>query len=82
MLDLNASIMDGAMDCVRPQIMAAVAIIDHRSTPADSLGHGTGSEAKRRIAVPRIGCLVSSLLGIPGHCYGNCYQLRRLGFFA
>ncbi|WP_300295634.1 CusA/CzcA family heavy metal efflux RND transporter [Ferrovibrio sp.] len=58
--DLNAAIMDGAVDRVRPKAMTVLTIM------AGLLPilwiEGTGSEVMQRIAVPMIGGMVSSTL--------------------
>jgi len=57
---LNGSIMEGAVDRVRPKIMTVV------STMAGLLpimwGHGAGSDVMKRIAAPMVGGMVSSTL--------------------
>ena len=56
--DLCAGVMEGAVERVRPKIMAVVAIM------ADLLpimwGTGTGSEVMSRIAAPMVGGMISS----------------------
>jgi len=65
--DLQASIMEGAVERVRPKIMTVVAIMAGLLPIMWSTG--TGSEVMQRIAVPMIGGMVSStvltLLVIP-----------------
>ncbi|MCH7678615.1 efflux RND transporter permease subunit, partial [candidate division KSB1 bacterium] len=57
---LNGSIMEGAVDRVRPKIMTVV------STMAGLIpimwGHGAGSDVMKRIAAPMVGGMVSSTL--------------------
>lgn len=56
--DLNAAIMSGAVDRVRPKMMTVTAIIAGLLPILWS--NGTGSEVMSRIAVPMIGGMVSS----------------------
>jgi Cu(I)/Ag(I) efflux system membrane protein CusA/SilA len=56
--DLRASIMDGAVERVRPKMMTVVAIMAGLLPIMWSTG--TGSEVMQRIAVPMIGGMVSS----------------------
>jgi copper/silver efflux system protein len=58
--DLNAAIMEGAVERVRPKMMTVVAIMAGLLPILWS--SGTGSEVMRRIAVPMIGGMVSSTL--------------------
>ena len=58
--DLNAAIMVGAVDRVRPKMMTVVAIM--AGLMPILWAHGTGSEVMSRIAVPMIGGMVSSTL--------------------
>ena len=58
--DLNAAIMVGAVDRVRPKMMTVVAIM--AGLMPILWAHGTGSEIMSRIAVPMIGGMVSSTL--------------------
>ena len=57
---LTGSIMEGAVDRVRPKIMTVV------STMAGLIpimwGHGAGSDVMKRIAAPMVGGMVSSTL--------------------
>ena len=66
--DLNAAIMVGAVDRVRPKMMTVVAIMT--GLMPILWAHGTWSEIMSRIAVPMIGGMVSSslltLIVIPG----------------
>ncbi len=65
--DLNAAIMEGAVERVRPKMMTVVAIMAGLVPILWSTG--TGSEVMRRIAAPMVGGMVSStvltLLVIP-----------------
>ena len=65
--DLNAAIMEGAVERVRPKMMTVVAIM--AGLLPIMWSHGTGSEVMQRIAVPMIGGMISStvltLLVIP-----------------
>ena len=65
--DLNAAIMEGAVERVRPKMMTVIAIMAGLLPILWSTG--TGSEVMQRIAVPMIGGMVSStaltLLVIP-----------------
>ncbi len=56
--DLNAAIMVGAVERVRPKMMTVVAIM--AGLMPILWAHGTGSEVMSRIAVPMIGGMVSS----------------------
>ena len=56
--DLDAAIMEGAVERVRPKMMTVVAIMAGLLPILWS--HGTGSEVMQRIAVPMIGGMVSS----------------------
>jgi Cu(I)/Ag(I) efflux system membrane protein CusA/SilA len=56
--DLRASVMEGAVDRVRPKLMT-VATTMIGLLPI-MVGHGTGSEVMKRIAAPMVGGLVSS----------------------
>ncbi len=58
--DLNAAIMEGAVERVRPKMMTVVAIMAGLLPILWS--HGTGSEVMQRIAVPMIGGMVSSTI--------------------
>jgi len=58
--DLNAAIMEGAVERVRPKMMTVVAIMAGLLPILWS--SGTGSEVMQRIAVPMIGGMVSSSL--------------------
>jgi Cu(I)/Ag(I) efflux system membrane protein CusA/SilA len=58
--DLNAAIIRGAVDRVRPKMMTVVAIMAGLLPIMWSTG--TGSEVMQRIAVPMIGGMVSSTL--------------------
>ena len=58
--DLNAAIMDGAVERVRPKMMTVAAIMAGLLPILWS--SGTGSEVMQRIAVPMIGGMVSSTL--------------------
>jgi copper/silver efflux system protein len=58
--DLNAAIMHGAVERVRPKMMTVLAIIAGLLPILWSTG--TGSEVMQRIAVPMIGGMVSSTL--------------------
>jgi Cu(I)/Ag(I) efflux system membrane protein CusA/SilA len=55
---LNAAIMRGAVDRVRPKMMTVVAIMAGLLPIMWSTG--TGSEVMQRIAVPMIGGMISS----------------------
>ena len=59
-VDLNAAIMEGAVERVRPKMMTVVAIMVGLLPILWS--SGTGSEVMQRIAVPMIGGMVSSTL--------------------
>ena len=56
--DLNAAIMEGAVERVRPKMMTVVAIMAGLMPILWS--SGTGSEVMQRIAVPMIGGMMSS----------------------
>ena len=56
--DLNAAIMEGAVERVRPKMMTVVAIM--AGLMPIMWSRGTGSEVMQRIAVPMIGGMVSS----------------------
>ncbi len=58
--DLDAAIMVGAVERVRPKMMTVVAIM--AGLMPILWAHGTGSEVMSRIAVPMIGGMVSSTL--------------------
>ncbi|UCE66571.1 MAG: efflux RND transporter permease subunit [Candidatus Zixiibacteriota bacterium] len=58
--DLNRSILEGAVERVRPKLMT-VATTMIGLLPI-MIGHGTGSEVIRRIASPMVGGLISSTL--------------------
>jgi Cu(I)/Ag(I) efflux system membrane protein CusA/SilA len=58
--DLQAAIMEGAVERVRPKMMTVVAIMAGLLPILWSTG--TGSEVMRRIAVPMIGGMISSTL--------------------
>ncbi|ARO88129.1 CusA/CzcA family heavy metal efflux RND transporter [Nitrosospira lacus] len=58
--DLYASVMEGAVERVRPKIMTVVAIM--AGLLPIMWGSGTGSEVMRRIAAPMVGGMVSSTL--------------------
>ncbi len=58
--DLNSSILEGAVERVRPKLMT-VATTMIGLFPI-MIGHGTGSEVMRRIAAPMVGGLISSTL--------------------
>lgn len=58
--DLHAAIMSGAVERVRPKMMAVVAIM--AGLLPIMWSHGTGSEVMQRIAVPMIGGMISSTL--------------------
>ena len=58
--DLDAAIMEGAVERVRPKMMTVVAIMAGLIPILWSTG--TGSEIMQRIAVPMIGGMVSSTL--------------------
>ncbi|TKD45628.1 MAG: efflux RND transporter permease subunit [Mesorhizobium sp.] len=59
-MDLNAAIMFGAVERVRPKMMTVVAIMAGLLPILWSTG--TGSEVMQRIAVPMIGGMISSTL--------------------
>lgn len=58
--DLRASVMEGAVDRVRPKLMT-VATTMIGLLPI-MFGHGTGSSVMKRIAAPMVGGLVSSTI--------------------
>jgi Cu(I)/Ag(I) efflux system membrane protein CusA/SilA len=58
--DLEAAIMAGAVERVRPKMMTVVAIM--AGLLPIMWSHGTGAEVMQRIAVPMIGGMVSSTL--------------------
>ena len=58
--DLNAAIMAGAVERVRPKMMTVVAIM--AGLLPIMWSSGTGSEVMQRIAVPMIGGMISSTL--------------------
>jgi Cu(I)/Ag(I) efflux system membrane protein CusA/SilA len=58
--DLDAAIMEGAVERVRPKMMTVVAIMAGLLPILWS--HGAGSEVMQRIAVPMIGGMVSSTI--------------------
>ena len=58
--DLDAAIMDGAVERVRPKIMTVTAIV--AGLLPILWNDGTGSEVMQRIAVPMIGGMASSTL--------------------
>jgi Cu(I)/Ag(I) efflux system membrane protein CusA/SilA len=58
--DLNKSILEGAVERVRPKLMT-VATTMIGLLPI-IIGHGTGSEVMKRIASPMVGGLISSTL--------------------
>ncbi|MDO9054776.1 MAG: efflux RND transporter permease subunit, partial [Gallionella sp.] len=58
--DLNAAIMHGAVERVRPKMMTVVAIMAGLLPILWSVG--TGSEVMRRIAAPMVGGMVSSAI--------------------
>jgi copper/silver efflux system protein len=58
--DLDAAIMTGAVERVRPKMMTVVAIM--AGLMPILWAHGTGSEVMSRIAVPMIGGMVSSTI--------------------
>jgi copper/silver efflux system protein len=58
--DLYDSIMEGAVERVRPKMMTVVAIM--AGLVPILWSHGTGSEVMQRIAVPMIGGMISSTL--------------------
>jgi Cu(I)/Ag(I) efflux system membrane protein CusA/SilA len=64
---LYDSIMEGAVDRVRPKMMTVIAIM--AGLIPILWGHGTGSQVMKRIAAPMVGGMVSStaltLLVIP-----------------
>jgi copper/silver efflux system protein len=58
--DLQAAIMTGAVERVRPKMMTVAAIM--AGLLPIMWSHGTGAEVMQRIAVPMIGGMVSSTL--------------------
>jgi Cu(I)/Ag(I) efflux system membrane protein CusA/SilA len=58
--DLDAAIMEGAVERVRPKMMTVLAIM--AGLLPILWNTGTGSEVMQRIAVPMIGGMVSSTL--------------------
>lgn len=56
--DLQAAVMEGAVERVRPKLMTVATTI--LALLPIMIGHGTGSEVMQRIAAPMIGGLVSS----------------------
>ena len=58
--DINAAIMEGAVERVRPKMMTVVAIM--AGLLPIMWSSGTGSEVMRRIAAPMIGGMVSSTI--------------------
>jgi Cu(I)/Ag(I) efflux system membrane protein CusA/SilA len=56
--DLNAAIISGAVERVRPKMMTVVAIM--AGLLPIMWGQGTGAELMQRIAVPMIGGMASS----------------------
>jgi Cu(I)/Ag(I) efflux system membrane protein CusA/SilA len=58
--DLEAAVVSGAVERVRPKIMTVVAIM--AGLLPIMWGSGTGSEVMRRIAAPMVGGMVSSTL--------------------
>ena len=56
--DLQAAVMEGAVERVRPKLMTVATTI--LALLPIMLGHGTGSEVMQRIAAPMVGGLVSS----------------------
>ena len=58
--NLHASIMEGAVERVRPKMMTVVAIM--AGLLPIMWGSGAGSEVMRRIAAPMVGGMVSSTL--------------------
>src|SRR5262249_59508977 len=79
--DLDAAVMEGAVERVRPKMMTVVAIMAGLLPILWS--HGTGSEVMQRIAVPMIGGMVSStvltLMVIPAlYSLVKGWGLRRL----
>ncbi|MBI3435007.1 MAG: efflux RND transporter permease subunit [Proteobacteria bacterium] len=58
--DLNAAIMEGAVERVRPKMMTVAAIM--AGLLPIMWSHGAGAEVMQRIAVPMIGGMVSSTL--------------------
>jgi Cu(I)/Ag(I) efflux system membrane protein CusA/SilA len=78
--DLQAAIIEGAVERVRPKMMTVSAIMAGLLPILWS--NGTGSEVMRRIAVPMVGGMVSStiltLLVIPAiYAIAKGWQLRR-----
>ena len=58
--DLYASVMEGAVERVRPKMMTVVAIM--AGLLPIMWGSGTGSEVMRRIAAPMVGGMISSTI--------------------
>jgi Cu(I)/Ag(I) efflux system membrane protein CusA/SilA len=58
--DINAAIIEGAVERVRPKMMTVIAIMAGLLPILWS--HGTGSEVMQRIAVPMVGGMVSSAI--------------------
>lgn len=58
--DLNDSILEGAVERVRPKLMTVTTTMI--GLFPIMLGHGTGSEVMKRIASPMVGGLISSTL--------------------
>ena len=58
--DLNSSILEGAVERVRPKLMTVTTTMI--GLFPIMIGHGTGSEVMRRIASPMVGGLISSTL--------------------
>lgn len=56
--DLQAAVMEGAVERVRPKLMTVATTII--ALLPIMLGHGTGSEVMQRIAAPMVGGLISS----------------------
>src|SRR5690606_13984167 len=56
--DLYEAIMEGAVERVRPKLMTVTAIVG--GLLPIMWGHGTGASVMKRIAVPMVGCMVSS----------------------
>jgi Cu(I)/Ag(I) efflux system membrane protein CusA/SilA len=58
--DLNKSILEGAVERVRPKLMTVTTTMI--GLLPILIGHGTGSEVMKRIASPMVGGLISSTL--------------------
>ncbi|UCC79163.1 MAG: efflux RND transporter permease subunit [Candidatus Zixiibacteriota bacterium] len=58
--DLNKSILEGAVERVRPKLMTVTTTMI--GLLPIMIGHGTGSEVMKRIASPMVGGLISSTL--------------------